>query len=714
MGFELNGKVYETDEEGYLMNLAEWDEEAAKYIAGQENVEMTENHWEVVNFLREYYNDYQIAPAVRVLTKAIGKKLGAEKGNSKYLYELFPMARPSRPARSPACPSPPAVSKSPSGDDSANGFGPLLKRRRTTIHDAADNLFAHPVLRRDAWCSWLGWATSSTFTPARPAPLKIPTTPAPVTAAGVGWRMAREVVFFESLFKSNKWTWIFGWLFHFALLLVVLRHLRYFTEPVWSIVVLIQPFGTYAGFAMIAALAGLWARRWLVDRVRYISTPSDHLMLALLLAIGLTGLGMRFVAHTDIVAVKAFILGLMRFDWQPLPSDPVLLVHLALVASADDHFPDQQAAACARPVLQPDAQPGRQPARSPPYRGLGKPRWTKTQRHTPWPPPPFETPKLKSYPVIPLVQVGAMAHSKPFVAAAPIQKALGFPGELVEDWQDKAIAKMGELLGKYRSLQVYMDACVHCGACSDKCHYFLGTGDPKNMPVARQDLMRKVYRRYFTFAGKFFPKLVGAVDFTKKCWTTGTAISTSVPNAVAVRCFAPTASTPPKSPWPPARSWIPSAMGQKYSNEIIGKVHRIGNNLGLPGPALENTLQGLEEDTKEETGVDVKFPLNVKGAEVLLITPSADFFAEPHIESLIGYAKVFHAAGISWTLSSMPRKPATFGMFIGNYEQLRKIALRIREAALELGVKRIVVGECGHAWRVAYSFWNTLTGVGAV
>jgi Fe-S oxidoreductase len=103
----------------------------------------------------------------------------------------------------------------------------------------------------------------------------------------------------------------------------------------------------------------------------------------------------------------------------------------------------------------------------------------------------------------------------------------------------------------------------------------------------------------------------------------------------------------------------------------------------------------------------------VKGAEVLLITPSADFFAEPHIDSLIGYAKVFHAAGVSWTFSSKASEAGNFGMFIGNYEQLRKIALRVRDAALELGVKRIVVGECGHAWRVAYSFWNTLVGVGA-
>ena len=164
-----------------------------------------------------------------------------------------------------------------------------------------------------------------------PAPLKIPTTPAPVTRTGVALRLTREVVFFESLFKSSKWTWLFGWLFHAALLLVLLRHLRYFQQPVWTPVAWVQAFGTYAGFAMVAGLAGLWARRFFVDRVRYISTPSDHLHLALLLAIGGSGLGMRFVAHTDVVALKAFMLGLMRFDLQPLPADPLLLVHLTLV-----------------------------------------------------------------------------------------------------------------------------------------------------------------------------------------------------------------------------------------------------------------------------------------------------------------------------------------------------------------------------------------------
>ena len=90
MPIEVNGKQYETDEEGYLVNLSEWTEEVAGAIAKVENIEMSQNHWEVVNFLRDYYNEYQIAPAVRVLTKAIGKKLGADKGSSQYLYELFP------------------------------------------------------------------------------------------------------------------------------------------------------------------------------------------------------------------------------------------------------------------------------------------------------------------------------------------------------------------------------------------------------------------------------------------------------------------------------------------------------------------------------------------------------------------------------------------------------------------------------------------------
>lgn len=172
-----------------------------------------------------------------------------------------------------------------------------------------------------------------------PAPLVIPTTPAPTTQTGVVYRMAKEVVLFESLFKSNKWIWVFGWLFHFGLLLVLMRHLRYFTEPVWFWVDIVQPFGKYASIMMVLGLSGLLARRFLVDRVRYISTPSDYLMLVLIIVIGLSGMLMTFVAHTDIVALKTFFMGLMYFDVQPVPQDPILLIHLALVATLMLIFP---------------------------------------------------------------------------------------------------------------------------------------------------------------------------------------------------------------------------------------------------------------------------------------------------------------------------------------------------------------------------------------
>ncbi len=172
-----------------------------------------------------------------------------------------------------------------------------------------------------------------------PAPLKIPTTPAPKTRLGVGFRMFREVVFFQTLFNSNKWIWLFGVMFHLGLLLVVLRHLRYFTEPVWFWVELIQPFGIYAGFAMLAGLAGLLLRRIILAAIRYISAPSDYLMLILLMLIGASGFAMKYAVHTDIVAVKKFFLGLILFDWQPLPADMPLLVHLTLVALLMIIFP---------------------------------------------------------------------------------------------------------------------------------------------------------------------------------------------------------------------------------------------------------------------------------------------------------------------------------------------------------------------------------------
>ena len=172
-----------------------------------------------------------------------------------------------------------------------------------------------------------------------PAPLKIPTTPAPVTQSGVVLRMMQEVFLFKSLFRSDKLLWALGMLFHYSMLVIVLRHFRYVQDPVWGVFQFIQPFGKYAGFFFILGLLGLMARRVLIGRVRYITAPSDIAMLLLLILIGVSGSMMQFVSPTDIVLVKAFFRGLVTFDWQPLPTDAPLLIHLGLVATLMLIFP---------------------------------------------------------------------------------------------------------------------------------------------------------------------------------------------------------------------------------------------------------------------------------------------------------------------------------------------------------------------------------------
>lgn len=172
-----------------------------------------------------------------------------------------------------------------------------------------------------------------------PAPLKIPVTPAPKTTGGVVLRLAKEVIFFAALFRSNKWTWLFGWMFHLALLLALARHLRYVITPdglfgfIWPLISLelVQSAGRYAGIAMVAGLLGLLGRRIFVARVRYISAPSDYLMLVLLMVIAISGLVMSFVSHVDIMQVKAFMLGMFSLDFKELPASGPLLVHLSLV-----------------------------------------------------------------------------------------------------------------------------------------------------------------------------------------------------------------------------------------------------------------------------------------------------------------------------------------------------------------------------------------------
>lgn len=321
-----------------------------------------------------------------------------------------------------------------------------------------------------------------------------------------------------------------------------------------------------------------------------------------------------------------------------------------------------------------------------------------------------EAPVLGGKIEIPKVQYGASKDQRVIPAKPDLMQKLNFPSERPPDWRERFLEKMAEVIKKYRSVRLFLDICVRCGACTDKCHFFIGTGDPRNMPVYRQEMMRSVYRRYFTTGGKLFRKLAGAEDLTEQMLEQWATYYYQCSGCRRCSVFCPYGIDTAEITYAAREIMDSIGIGSKYTLEIINKAETIGNNLGLTEPALRNTLDFVEEEIKENTGADVKLPLNVEGADILLVTPSADFFATPHIESLTGYAKVFHQAGVSWTLSSYASEAANFGLFVGNYAHMKAINKRIWDMARQLKVKRVIIGECGHAWRVLYSFSNTLNG----
>lgn len=291
-------------------------------------------------------------------------------------------------------------------------------------------------------------------------------------------------------------------------------------------------------------------------------------------------------------------------------------------------------------------------------------------------------------------------------------KRLGLPADgLVPDWQRVFLAKMREMLKKYRSVKLFMDICVRCGACADKCHFFLGTKDPLNMPAARQELMRRVYRRYFTLSGKLFGSKFGAADeLDEEMLALWYIYFYQCSECRRCSVFCPYGIDTAEITM--AAREILNSVGivQKYTFEILDKAQNIGNNLGMVPDAIRNSIEFVEEDLKEQTGFDIRIPIDAEGSEVMFVAPSADFFASPHIESLYGYAKVFHQAGISWTMSTYASEGGNFGLFSHNYNQMKITNKRIWDAARELKVRRVVGGECGHMWRVLSSFSNTMWG----
>ncbi len=285
-------------------------------------------------------------------------------------------------------------------------------------------------------------------------------------------------------------------------------------------------------------------------------------------------------------------------------------------------------------------------------------------------------------------------------------RAIDVPAERVPGWQEKGIAKLGELLEKNKALRLFMDICVRCGACADKCQFYLGTGDPQNFPVARAELLRKVYRRYFTPGGRWFPEFSDAADFDEEMLEKWYIYFYQCSECRRCSVFCPYGIDTAEITMAAREIMTSIGVSTKYVTEVVAKVYETGNNLGIPAPAWINNCEFLEEDVEEETGLAIRFPVDVEGADILLIPPSADNFA--NVDTMIGYGLLFHFLGISWTTSTYCNEGGNFGLFL-NYHNMKKVNNRILEAARILKVKTILWGECGHAWRVGI-FTPTLSG----
>lgn len=298
--------------------------------------------------------------------------------------------------------------------------------------------------------------------------------------------------------------------------------------------------------------------------------------------------------------------------------------------------------------------------------------------------------------------------------------AVGFPNardwspteedwKLPEDWQGTVIEGIAERLKKYRSFRLFLDVCVRCGACADKCHFYMGTGDPKNMPVLRAELLRSVYRRYFTPSGKLLGKFAGAreltVDVLKEWWYY--FFQCTECRRCSVFC-----------PYGIDQAEM-TIMGRELLNLLglnidwisgpVANCYRRGNHLGLQPQVIQENIEYMTDDIENITGIKIEPTFNRKGAEILFVAPSGDLFGDPGINNCMGYLMLFHELGLDYTWSTYASEGGNFGFFTSN-EMAKRLNTKIYAEAKRLGVKWILGGECGHMWRVLNQYMDTWNG----
>ncbi|HUL58593.1 MAG TPA: (Fe-S)-binding protein [Anaeromyxobacteraceae bacterium] len=299
-------------------------------------------------------------------------------------------------------------------------------------------------------------------------------------------------------------------------------------------------------------------------------------------------------------------------------------------------------------------------------------------------------------------------------------EALGFPyprdwapldpdWKLPADWKEIVFKGMRDRLEKYRSFRVFMDVCVRCGACADKCHFYVGGGDPKNMPVLRAELLRSVYRNDFTAAGKVLGRLAGARPLTPEVIKEWFLYFYQCTECRRCSVFCPYGIDTAEITMMARELLHELGIGVNWIMQPVAACDRTGNHLGIQPHGLKDTLEFFADDIEEVTGVRVEVPINKKGAEVLFVTPSGDFLADPGIYTCMGYMALFHEIGLDYTFSTYASEGGNFGLFT-SADTMKRLNAKIYAEAKRLGVKWILGGECGHMWRVIHQYMDTMNG----